>query len=377
MEETMKILGDDVPKNGEPKYRQVAEQLIQKIRSGELKPGTRLLGERAFAEEFGLSVATTVAVMRELCRRGYIIRRRKSGTYVADPEPLRRPRIGFICENAGIYRCRINTELWKCCFERNCDLLPLFRSFDQLESTIADYRLDGVLVFNSGEYSRREIQHVQQKGVPILLLSSVEKELEDISFGYSNDDLLNDAVRYLAGLEYSQIGLLLSWDSGIPNGCRLESFYKAMWSQRLPVNPEWVISSGMSDEQLDAYLTSPNRPDAVIIGNCYDQPCVMEAIRRNGLSVPEELSVLALDTYPFFTSLSRTELTCFQINVADFSCQAIDYLLRKIRGENPEKLAIRNYEFSDAGSCIPRSRQRRKCAAAKPLEPDFAGTAGA
>lgn len=377
MDETMNTVWNDVPKNGEPKYRQVAEQIIQKIRSGELKPGERLPGERAFADESGLSVSTAVAVMRELGRRGYVTRKRKSGTYIADPEPLRRPRIGFICENAGIYRCRINTELWKCCFERNCDLLPLFRSFEQLESTIADYRLDGVLAFNSGAYSRQEVLNFQQKGVPVLLLSSVQKDLEDISFGYSNDELLSDAVRYLAGLGYAQIGLLLSWDKGIPNDFRLESFYKAMWSQRLPVNPDWVISREMTEERLDAYLTSPNRPDAVIIGNCYDQPRIMEAIRRNGLSVPEELSVLVLDTYPFFTSLSRTELTCFQINVADFSRQAIDYLLRKIRGENPEKLAIRNYEFSDAGSCIPRSSQRRKCAVAKPPQPDFAGTAGA
>ena len=115
---------NDASKNREPKYRQVAEWIIQKIRSGELKPGTRLPGERAFAEEYGLSVATTVAVMRELCRQGYIIRRRKSGTYVADPEPLRRPRIGFITGKPEIYCCRINTELWKCCFENSrwsCD----------------------------------------------------------------------------------------------------------------------------------------------------------------------------------------------------------------------------------------------------------------
>ena len=341
-----------------PKYRRIADQLISQIAAGKLKPGERLPGERAFAKQTGLSVATVIAVMNDLESKGYAVRRRGSGTYIANPEPLRRPRIGFVAEPHD-YSKRIFGELWTFCHRNKCDLLPLIRTFDQLESAIAEYRLNGLLVYNQGNFSREAIQRIHAKGVPLFLLSTVQEELADYSFGYSNEELVHDAVRYLASLGHTKIGFLLDRDNIIPNRFRREFFLKTMWELRLPVNPEWVVTNGL-EEQLPRYFASRERPDAVILGSGLTQPLVSRGLEACKLHVPGDLSVVVLDDY--FELYSREtlkivrEYTCFRINVADFSVQAAEYLLRKIRGEKPEKPCVRNYEFVDAGTCRPPSK---------------------
>lgn len=336
-----------------PKYRRIADQMIEQIRGGVLKPGERLPGERAFAKQLGLSVATAVAVMNDLEDKGYAVRRRGSGTYIANPEPLQRPRIGFMVDHPHIYTKQIFGELWSFCYHNCCDLLPLVRTVDQLESAIAEYRLNGLLVYNQGEFSRRMIQQFHAKGVPLFLLSTVQSELSDYSFGYSNEELIHDAVSYLVGLGHTKIGFLTSRDDIVPNRFRHECFLKNMWELRLPVNPSWVVTSGLSEERLSAYFASPERPDSVIIGNCSDQPQITRALKTSGLDIPGELSVLVVDETALYTHRSGQEYTRFRISVTDFSIQAADYLLRRIRGEEPEKPCVRNYEFVEAGTCMP------------------------
>lgn len=336
-----------------PKYRRIADQLIGQIRDGVWKPGERLPGERAFAKQLGLSVATTVAVMNDLERKGYAVRRRGSGTYIANSEPLQRPRIAYITEQPYSYNRRIFGELWNFCYRNNCDLLPLFRTADQLESAVAEYRLDGLLVYNQGKYSLETIRRINEKGIPLFLLSAVQSELSEFSFGYSNEELIHDAVAYLAGLGHRAIGFLTSRDDIVPNRFRRECFLKSMWELRIPVNPSWIITSGLTEEVLSGYFASPERPGAVIVGNCSDQPLVTKALRESALAIPRELSVLVMDENMACTQSSGCEYTRFRINVTDFSTQGAEYLLRKIRGEAAEKPYARNYEFVEAGTCAP------------------------
>ena len=232
-----------------------------------------------------------------------------------------------------------------------CDLLPLIRTVDQLESAVAEYHLDGLLVYNRGNFSRRTIQQIQAKGVPLLLLSAVQNEFSDCSFGYSNEELIEDAVHYLVSMGHTQIGLLLGHDMIVPNNYRKEFFFQKMWELRLPVNPAWVVTSDL-EARLPAFLASPERPGAVIIGNGVSQPTVSRGIDACGLRVPEDLSVLVLDDYLELYCREQfkivREYTRFRINVADFSTQAADYLRTFLPiPEGCEPLCVIAFGYSD------------------------------
>lgn len=67
------------------RYLQLAETLSKAIREGELAPGTKLPTHRAFAEKFGVALATATRVFGELERRRLVVGEAGRGTFVRDP----------------------------------------------------------------------------------------------------------------------------------------------------------------------------------------------------------------------------------------------------------------------------------------------------
>ena len=67
------------------RYHQIAQSLRERIRTGELSPGTRLTNQRALAREFGVTLMTLRQALDLLEREGLIACRHGLGTFVASP----------------------------------------------------------------------------------------------------------------------------------------------------------------------------------------------------------------------------------------------------------------------------------------------------
>ena len=80
------------PTSPRPLYRQLSDQLIQRIEAGTLPPGTRLPGTRACAQRLGVNRNTVVAGYEDAELQGYLTKRPGSGTYVSDTLPVRLAR---------------------------------------------------------------------------------------------------------------------------------------------------------------------------------------------------------------------------------------------------------------------------------------------
>lgn len=70
-----------------PLYLRISERLTRDILAGAWPAGARLPPERALAIEQGAAVGTVRKALAELERRGLLIRRQGSGTYVRPPSP--------------------------------------------------------------------------------------------------------------------------------------------------------------------------------------------------------------------------------------------------------------------------------------------------
>lgn len=70
----------------EPLYLQISDQIRERIRRGDLAPGTRLPPERRLAETLGVNRGTIVNAYRELAVGGFVVGRVGYGTVVASPE---------------------------------------------------------------------------------------------------------------------------------------------------------------------------------------------------------------------------------------------------------------------------------------------------
>src|SRR5215470_2728562 len=68
-------------------YLGLVDELVSAIAAGKLKPGDRLLPQRAFAYEMGIAASTAGRVYAELLRRGLIVGEVGRGTFVAGSQP--------------------------------------------------------------------------------------------------------------------------------------------------------------------------------------------------------------------------------------------------------------------------------------------------
>ncbi len=69
-----------------PLYRQLADLISARIRSGEYAPGSRIPSEHQLAAAHGLGRPTIRQALDMLIRKGLLTRRRGSGTYVLEPQ---------------------------------------------------------------------------------------------------------------------------------------------------------------------------------------------------------------------------------------------------------------------------------------------------
>lgn len=68
-------------------WRQVADWIVHRIDTGELRPGARLEGERELAESLGVAIGTVRRAVEDLRERGLVVTLPAKGTYIAEQPP--------------------------------------------------------------------------------------------------------------------------------------------------------------------------------------------------------------------------------------------------------------------------------------------------
>lgn len=72
-----------------PLYVQLMEEVERGIRSGEYKPGDRLMTEAEMAKTYGVSLITVRKAIGSLTEKGLVVRKQGKGTFVARPKLFR------------------------------------------------------------------------------------------------------------------------------------------------------------------------------------------------------------------------------------------------------------------------------------------------
>jgi GntR family transcriptional regulator len=67
-----------------PLHEQIRQMIETQIRSGHLQPGDRLLTEKEYAEQFGVSLAPVRQALLDLASSGHVVRVKGRGTFVRD-----------------------------------------------------------------------------------------------------------------------------------------------------------------------------------------------------------------------------------------------------------------------------------------------------
>ena len=166
-----------------------------------------------------------------------------------------------------------------------------------------EQRVDGIL-FNPAHAEPDLIAKWSALSIPVVTL---DRTLPGLPFGLvamDNARGIGLAVEHLVGLGHQRIGFVSWHPRSLSNRQeRLQGYVDALATAGFPCDPALVrfAEDGWSDgvDRTLELLTQPNPPTAILSATSMLNLQVLAAIKRRGLRVPEDISVVGYDDSPW------------------------------------------------------------------------------
>ncbi|MGG6310999.1 GntR family transcriptional regulator [Paenibacillus macerans] len=330
--------------SSKPMYEKIFDDVKRQIMAHSYKPGDRIPSEKELAEEYNVSRITSKRAMEMLAAERIIVRKPGRGSFVADPEAdgevapeagrqgngrdvdetekeLAGKLIGVVLTDfAGSYGTRLIYGMEDAAREQDC-FLVLRRTFgiqENEEDTIRKLLrlgVDGLIVFPAqGEYFNAEILKMVIERFPLVLIDREIKGVAAASISTDNVKASSSAVEYLFDLGHAHISLLSPppVDTSAVED-RIEGFVQAHASRGIAADRSlWVsdltstLPSSFSDENIERDIEK-------IMKHFREHPSITAffaieyniallakaAVKRLGLSIPQDVSILCFDSPQF------------------------------------------------------------------------------
>ena len=295
------------------KYQDLLKYLDNLIETDRLRPGDKIPSENTLAEMFKISRQTVRHAIGIMEEDGKVVRLRGSGTYVSDPEAMkreRRNRIAVVTTYVDSYIFPKTIQgIEKILFDEGYSVQIAFtnntveRERSVLEDIISREDVAGVIVEgtksglpnpNIGLYRK-----LQEKKIPILFINTFYPEIQAPHVSLNDEETARLAVRYLLGKGHTRIGLIMKLDDG-QGRLRYLGYIKAMEEAGLPVSDSgmvWIDTDDFKQLSLcmDKILARIANCTAVL---CYNDQVAFQLanlLKERGIQVPEQLSLVGID----------------------------------------------------------------------------------
>lgn len=320
---------------------QVEQMLRDAIAAGQF-PGDRLPTEVELAEQLGVSRETVRRATESLAEEGLLVKFRRKGTFLRRPDPMRlkstsaligylQADYGFGATGADAVTRGISGLILQGALEHassaGFQLLVDRATPGELRSAFRRLQQAGQprgLIFASvGE--EKLLRQVTGLGVPTVV---VDHDVRVPQISTVRDDSATAAaasVEHLAEFGHRRIALAY-WNQVDLNPWRLEGYRSALRKLGLPRRRSWELPVELSPQGArelvrDLLELSP-RPTALLCFNNTQARQVIEELKRHGVEVPRDLSVMGGG------GEAVPGLTCFQADWYSVGATAVRLTLR-------------------------------------------------
>ena len=118
---------------------------------------------------------------------------------------------------------------------------------------------------------------------------------------------------------------------------RQMGFCSALEKKGLIIDPEYIMEGETSIENsgnmMNALLDLPSPPDSVVCLNNFVAFGVIQAIKKRGLKIPEDVALISFDNYPL-SMFTEPQLSVVDNDVFELGSHAANILLSKIANPN-------------------------------------------
>ncbi|REK75638.1 LacI family DNA-binding transcriptional regulator [Paenibacillus paeoniae] len=200
---------------------------------------------------------------------------------------------------------------------------------DMHNAIFQEDRVDGMIVLSPINEERYE-QELTRKNIPYVLVDNQQVDSLAPSVQIDNFRGGYEATKHLIDLGHVSIAHICGPDSFLSSKERVRGYKEAMAEAGLEPRVEYGnfdIPSGY--EIADRWMKTNTLPTAVFAGDDMMAFGVMDALKNNGLRIPDDVSVVGYDDQLFATQI-RPWLTTVRQPVEWIGAQAIELLLKQI-----------------------------------------------
>jgi DNA-binding LacI/PurR family transcriptional regulator len=309
-------------------YVQLSNQLQAYVVAKKLQPGTMLPNIKTIAQHAGVSLKTAERALNKLIESGVCIRRPKKGTFVANPNRIKKQLaknealscMAFILcgtDFAKPYHARVLKGAEEMASVKNlhliCASVPLNNSkmlLAKIKNMLAQSNLQAVLI--GGKVSDEDITSVIEllgDNVPTIIMGRTTHGFFDgvSHITDSNGLAIRIALQSLQDSGHRNIAFLnepLRWAW---NREMRDTFYSFMEINNLPLYPEAIMDDLPGDTMNDGYAGTikmlpqlkKNGITAIVCGTDNLARGAMKALKENSFKIPDDISVIGCGNLDF------------------------------------------------------------------------------
>lgn len=213
--------------------------------------------------------------------------------------------------------------------------------------SLADHQVDGIIVATrSNRIGDEHLHEMIERGVSVVCIG---RDFHDQNADSVSADALRggfQATQHLIDLGHNKIAFIGATLASGKNLKRFQGYLKALEANNLPIIERFITGNSATNDDSPGYSTEkigyeamkrilvlPNRPTAVFARNDFTAIGAMNAIKENGLNIPEDISIVGFDDIPIAIHTSPA-LTTVRQPTRQQGSLAAEFLLRRIESEN-------------------------------------------
>lgn len=199
------------------------------------------------------------------------------------------------------------------------------------------------LIIYAVEMYEDDLELFTHTPLPFVLLDNSFQNRDVDSVGINNIQGTCKAIRYLYQMGHRKIGYIKSKISINSFTERFREYLHQLSELNIPYNPEYVIETDYKEhsilEAVNAYLPRKDLPTAFFADNDLLGCHAIQAFKRHGIRIPDEVSVIGFDDRPICL-LIEPQLTTIAVSQTLFGPTAVELLITKIRQPRKQSLKV-------------------------------------
>jgi DNA-binding LacI/PurR family transcriptional regulator len=367
-----------------PLYRRIQQVMRSRIAQGDWAAGQPLPSRMQLCEEFSTTRVTMDKAIQELVREGLLRSAKGSGTFISDgpgrasdnaaPRTL---RLGLIMGRAA------SNDMLENSGRENFYFGPLFQGIhdaiagqpvemvyahpDQFDyaSFRRESALDGILLITPLLHELPALHALAASQTPFVAVGMSSHSPADAALPFVDTDNCqgaSDAVQYLLELGHRRIAIVNLATSQANHHDRLEGYRRTLAAADVPVDLRDLLLYPIynlvhMDERIQDWLSpllaSGSLPTALFACDYFMAISTVRVLRRNGLRVPEDISVVGFDD-PFSAEHLTPALTTVRQPVYQVGRRSAQRLLDALStGQSPHGTEVLPTELIVRDSACP------------------------